>query len=126
MLEKITNTEWIIVAVVAGLIGVLGAASYLNNHVLRIKHGSHLVARQEQKIEISVDGAVENPGTIYMKPGCTLKEVLRLARLAKHADRKKINLEKIIYKSSRIYIPSKMQISKRARTKKNLRVTAGN
>lgn len=122
MQEKITRSEWMIVALVAGLIGALGTASYLNSNILRTKHRiASSVALQDQKIEISVEGAVENPGLFFLKPGCTLKEVLKRSRLSRNADRKKLDFEKIIYKPSRIIIPHKMPISKRARAKQNSR-----
>ncbi len=122
MQDKITQSEWIIVVLVAGLIGSLGTASYLNSNTLRIKYRmASLVALQDQKIEISVEGAVENPGLIVLKPGCTLKEVLKISRLSRSADRKKVDFEKIIYKSSRIIIPHKMSVPKRARAKQNSR-----
>jgi hypothetical protein len=120
MQEKITQSEWIIIVIVLGLIALLGAISYSGSTLVKSRRQAQTSAgpRQKQVIEISIEGAVENPGTFYLQPGCSLKDVLKIACLSKGADRKNLNFEKIIYKSVKITIPSKPPSKKRERKEK--------
>lgn len=67
------------------------------------------------QIEITIEGAVNYPGSYAFSPGITLKEALKEAELLKTADRKQLSMQRVLLTSQTIQVPEK---PKRPRKKK--------
>jgi len=62
--------------------------------------------KTEEKISVTILGAVKNGGTFSMKKGDTIKDVLFLAGgFTKQADERRMNLKDAIFQEESIYIP---------------------
>lgn len=61
----------------------------------------------EKTVTINLFGAVAQPGAYDVKPGSTLRELLKKAALTEDADKKKIPFKKVFYTSETVEIPKK-------------------
>jgi len=121
-LSALTKREWVAVFLIGGLIAAIIASSLIKE--IKIKKNFHRTnfyqqhTQDESKIYLTLLGAVENPGTYAFTPGLSLREILKEVSLSKQADRKKIDLKKIIYHSETIEIPFKSFDSQTSKQKK--------
>ena len=102
--------EWVTISLVLGLVAVLLAISWSASE----NKEKNLIADKEKKqtsqIEIEIFGAVKKPGVYYFAPGITTKEVLKHVPLDRKADRKQIDVKKVLYSSQRLLVPYKEEI----------------
>lgn len=110
MTNQLHMREWAIVGLVCGLIVTFSTVSWFT----RLHAKAHLekweeTSQNQKEIEVTLTGAVINPGKYLFFPGVTLKEALQKGGLVKQADRKKINFKKVIYTSEQIEIPEKLK-----------------
>jgi hypothetical protein len=114
-LSQITYREWTAVSLIGGLILAIVATNFIGE--MRVKKvfkqtNAQMQNSQKMKIDITLIGALESPGTYAFFPGISLREVFKEVSLAKNADRKKIDFRRIIYHSETIEIPYKTKRSK--------------
>lgn len=98
--------EWLAVGCVIGIIASLAAIAWISE----VRTESRFVTAEAAVpylVKIDVSGAVFRPGTYLVQPGVSLKEALQGAGLTPRADRKKLNLRKIVYYAQAIDVPSK-------------------
>jgi hypothetical protein len=118
--DQVLVREWIVIAFVGGAILTLGAVSHFSKIQI-----SHSFAAEKERflkeayLKVVVSGAVENPGEYTVPRGSTLKDLLKLAKLTKQADRRKIVMKKVMEEGDQIDVPAKMPRSKK-RIKKQL------
>ena len=105
-MKKLLLREWTTASIVIGLMGSVLLYSWTTSlHFRSSSQGA--VTPFPAKIFLTVEGAVEHPGSYSFNPGVTLKEVLAEVRLTKSADRKKIVFNKVFYESQTVTIPQK-------------------
>lgn len=108
--KKLLYREWTTAALVLGLIGSVFFYSW--SYTYRFKSPAQQVQFSPAKISLTLEGAIERPGTYSFNPGITLKEVLREVHLTKSADRKRVDFKKVFYVSQDVHIPQKTSASK--------------
>lgn len=108
MKNQLHIREWAVIGVVGGLIAAFSCVSWFTRLHAKadLERWAH-ATQNKKEIEITLIGAVKDPGKYLFSPGVTLKEVLQKVGLSKQADRKKINFKKVIYTSEKIEIPAK-------------------
>src|SRR5688500_19030518 len=101
--------EWLaITAIICFMITLTGFSFFFNQEITNVKTGSpyHL---KPQEIEVKVEGAVEYPGIIKIKPGATRLEAIEMAKPSPNADLRKIKSSKV-RNGQVIIVPSKQMI----------------
>lgn len=64
-----------------------------------------------QEVEVTVEGAVEKPGSYQVQRGATLREVLSQAVPTRHADLKRLKLDKTVRQGQVIKVPEYQMIA---------------
>src|SRR5262245_38195463 len=97
--------EWMAVMGIIGLLGFLTGISWWNQHFpAQIETGTpHFIA--EQEIEITVEGAVEHPGSHKVKKGTTVRDALAQAILLPEADVRRLKLDSKVRRHQIIKVP---------------------
>jgi hypothetical protein len=122
MRERLLIREWTIIALVTGLVIALATIAWISQRNGQDKMTTIIEKRnREPKLEITVEGAVENPGTYFLNPGVTLREILKMTGFKKEANRRQLDLNRVFYCSQAIYIPFKAQKKRASSTKKSKR-----
>lgn len=104
--KTLLNREWILIALVLGFFCFVVALSERTG--IKVDTSKDMkIARSQQEIQITLEGAVQAPGVHSCTPGISLRALLSQVDLSKNADRKKIPYKKILYSSQRIEIPRK-------------------
>ena len=98
--------EWLSLVFFTGLLLALTAAAVINRgHSPVVETGEpHFI--RDPLVEISVVGEVENPGSKKVPRGCTVEEVLKIARLLPEADVSKLKKLSKVRPGQIIEIPS--------------------
>lgn len=113
--------EWAAVATVCGFICTLAAVAFLSSPPLIVQQGpAHSLV--SDAFEIYVQGCVENPGACQVQKGCTLAEVLLLAKPLPEADLRRLNGGAKVRHHQVIKVPAKKAVRSKAQ-KKNGRKT---
>jgi len=100
--------EWILIFGILGLVAALLVISQLS----KVRHDQMLqtcIEQADRAIAITLTGAIQRPGTYEVKPGTTLKDLLKNVPLAENAERKKVPLKKVFYSTQDIHIPHKKE-----------------
>lgn len=98
--------EWVLILGVFGLV----ASLLIISHFSKIREDQKLqtcIEQAKQAIAITLTGAVQSPGTYEVKPGTTLKDLLKDVPISANAERKKVPFKKVFYSSQDIHIPYK-------------------
>ena len=114
MQKRLFFREWVIIGVVGGAIVALGVIA----HFSKIRTQKCFAAQkncylQEARIRVVVEGEVEVPGEYFMPSGASVKELLKLARLKKGADRSRIEMQRELEDGMCLEIPPKNTPQKR-------------
>ena len=91
--QKLPLHEWLaVLTIILALLLLIVVTTFQGSGTLPETTGEphYLVA---QEVEVTVEGAVENPGTYILKKGAQVKDVLELAKPVPQADLRKINPE---------------------------------
>jgi hypothetical protein len=105
MENRLLLREWVSISVLLGLIICLTAIAASSRESKGKIHRTEIEAKKALKIAIEIKGAVKNPGIYYFSPGITLKEVFKEVQLDKTADRKQIDVKKVLYSSQVVEVP---------------------
>lgn len=97
--------EWIaVVVIITFLVMISTMAIFSNDDLDTIETGlPHHVVSPE--IDVTIEGAVLNPGTFKIKRGATLQEALDIAQPLSSADLRKIKINKKLRQGQVIKIP---------------------
>ena len=98
--------EWVLILGICGLLASTVAVSQLSK-VRSDEALQSCISRADQPLSITLTGAIERPGTYQVKPGTTLKDLLKEIPLADDAQRKKVPFKKVFYASQTVHIPKK-------------------
>jgi DNA uptake protein ComE-like DNA-binding protein len=97
--------EWLAIVILVGLILML---TFISRSVSDVPMPASrtLPSIALNEIDITIDGAVENPGKYTVKKGATLQEILDQAKLVPTANLKHINVNRKFRKGQNVHIPS--------------------
>jgi hypothetical protein len=101
--------EWTaVVFLIVFILILLIVAEATRVRAISVAQGApELFPAPQKQLQITLTGAVQNPGLYFCTPGTSLASLLKQAKLLKGADRKKINQKKILYSNQQIEIPFK-------------------
>lgn len=105
MESKILLREWVVIAVIGGLIGSLITITWMSDVQIKGVFDEHLRGLGDSSIALKIEGAVDFPGTYHFTPGVRLKEILKEAGLKKDADRPALEFKEAYFESQTIQIP---------------------
>lgn len=99
--------EWVAILVIVNVLAVLTLVTRFSEPVAQpaIHTAPHYVA--DQKIEIFVEGAVEQPVRLIVNKGTTVEDVLKQVRLLPEADISKLKKHSKVRRGQHIRIPLK-------------------
>ena len=103
---RLLMREW---ALILGIFGIL-ISSIVVSQLSKVHHAEVLqtcIIKADRPIAITLTGAIKRPGTYQVKPGTTLKDLLKEIPLADDATRKKVQFKKVFYASQSVHIPKK-------------------
>jgi DNA uptake protein ComE-like DNA-binding protein len=97
--------EWLAITTIIGFLGMLTTISIVRTTppLTPDKEHAHLIVNPF--IKISIEGAVEHPGSYNFKKGARVKDALAEAKPLPEADLKRINLEAKLRKGQIIHLP---------------------
>lgn len=109
--KKMPLHEWLAVLVIILAMILLTVVALFNQNDSLPEHTGqpHFIAPQE--IEITVEGAVENPGIHQLKKGARVKDALLAAKTLPEADISKLKLESKLRDGRVIKVPYKAMIT---------------
>lgn len=103
--STLTLREWVCFCLIMGFILSLFIIEWSNSPNSFSSKNPYIASKK--KIEITLIGAIQEPGTYSFEPGITLSKVLKKKKLLSAADRKKLPSKKILLCSQTIEIPYK-------------------
>lgn len=104
--------EWLAVSVLIAIFAALSVMAYAKKGAVGDKDRSMpAFLSKAGRIEVLVDGSVQNSGTYYVPSGIKMKEVLKLAKPDPEADLRRFNLEAQIKKGRVIHIPTRSMLA---------------
>jgi protein involved in polysaccharide export with SLBB domain len=97
--------EWLVILFLIALFVILTLATHSceSQSLPQDEMTSHYIVNQY--IEVSVEGAVENPGKYTIKKGTTVKDLLDIAKLTTSADLRHLKQDRVLRRGQIIKIP---------------------
>jgi len=119
MKNRLLVREWVVIGILIGAVGLLGVVTHLSKirikQVFAVQKACYI---QEELIQVAIDGEVERPGVYAIPKESVAKDLFKLAKLTKEADRKRMDMHKVLYNGQCIAVPKKELRSKRTAKKK--------
>lgn len=103
--------EWLAVAVILGLMGMLTAISLISSGPSAAVETGPPHALVDPYIEVIIEGAVEKPGKYKVKKGTPVREIINDAKLLPAADTRRINMNARARKGQVLHIPKKEMLT---------------
>lgn len=102
--------EWLVIAIVAGIIGGLACLTSFKERGEASTVGSFLVQHQNLGFDVLIKGAVTHPGIYHIHSEISLKDLLAIAEVTSNADLRRFSLEAMVKKGRIINVPTRAMI----------------
>ena len=106
--------EWLAVIIIVSLLIVLTLITHFSESKPVITNHPHYIV--DQKIEVFVEGAVEEPLRLIVTKGTRVEEVLEKVKLLPEADLSKLKLQAKVRRGQHIRIPQKKKRVRKSST----------
>lgn len=97
---KLLLHEWVVVVLLSMFIFLIISVSHFQAYLYPQRY------LKASPIAVTVTGAIKSPGKYLVYPGVSLKEVLKKAGIIDKTDQKQISMERQLFKSEEVYVPT--------------------